>query len=321
MHPLQKLNPTNKRSTQDVEPLEVLHPFFAFENFKLLVRSHSLEQLNEIDNQFTDDLIQGKMLRSYLVFLLAKDLKLVNEQDMIKLASSIELMHEASLLHDDIEDGQRERRNNNTFWVEHGVNQAINMGDYILNSGLKPLLHLNEMSPLEAIQTYQKTVEDILKGQILEQKSLGKIINKNTYYSMIELKTGTLLKAPLYFLRPLMGIYKFENLLKAFHHLSRAYQIENDRLDFNLLENGQDFKNKIPTLPFLMLYEKSSLNLLSHKVSLQLMDQKNLEKINRNVMSQVKHEYQKFRYYCQLASKELCEAIEVQFNKYFNEVL
>ena len=74
---------------------------------------------------------QGKMLRSRLIFRVGPAAQ-VPYRTLVHAAAAVELVHAASLLHDDVIDGGYLRRNAPTFWVEHGISGAILVGDMML---------------------------------------------------------------------------------------------------------------------------------------------------------------------------------------------
>ncbi len=77
----------------------------------------------------------GKMLRSRLAYRLA-GAGLVSQEDMTHAAAAVEMVHAASLLHDDVIDGGMIRRESPTFWLERGISGAILLGDLLLFKAL-----------------------------------------------------------------------------------------------------------------------------------------------------------------------------------------
>lgn len=80
-------------------------------------------------------LATGKMLRSRLAYHLATA-ELVSEEDMKHAAAAVEMVHAASLLHDDVIDGGMVRRGSPTLWLERGISGAILLGDLLLFKAL-----------------------------------------------------------------------------------------------------------------------------------------------------------------------------------------
>ena len=73
----------------------------------------------------------GKRIRARLALLACGALG-VSKQDAVCWAAAVELVHNATLVHDDIQNGDTHRRGRETVWVKHGVGQAINVGDLML---------------------------------------------------------------------------------------------------------------------------------------------------------------------------------------------
>ena len=96
------------------------------EGIRSLIQQHA--------NDFCGNMLQehldtgGKRLRAKLTLQLA-ELFHINHHDALQWALAVELLHNATLIHDDIQDGDRTRRNRPTTWTIHGVPQAINAGD------------------------------------------------------------------------------------------------------------------------------------------------------------------------------------------------
>ena len=164
--------------------------------FKRSVKNNSLSLINNsikskgFPPEMTNAMFIGKMTRSILVFTIGKSFN-VNYQRMINIASSIEILHEASLVHDDIQDRQEYRRNIPTVWKNYSISEAISWGDFLLSISLEPLLDNGNISD---IRHFNETIQKMLEGQNLEQTSVGKQISYADYLNIINLKTGSLIE-------------------------------------------------------------------------------------------------------------------------------
>ena len=200
------------------------------------------------------------MTRSSMIYSIGMSTE-ENIERLITIASSIELLHEASLVHDDVQDKEELRRQKPTIWKKFSVNEAINWGDFLLSLSIEPFLKNGTINDIKLIN---KTIQHMLEGQNREQTSSSVLISESDYFKNIKLKTSSLIELPINLMAP---NEKKERLIEASQKLGIAYQIKNDLDDFFEGRNGIDYKNKISTLPFLKLYKyrQESNKLLDYK--------------------------------------------------------
>ena len=121
-------------------------------------------------------------------------------------AAAVELGHNFSLVHDDIQDGDRERRHRATLWARYGVAQAINAGDALFALSRLALYRLSaeENDPeapeprqvLELMRIYDQTCLSLCEGQFLDISFEARLdVTVDEYLQMIELKTAALMAA------------------------------------------------------------------------------------------------------------------------------
>jgi geranylgeranyl diphosphate synthase type I len=114
-------------------------------------------------------------------------------------AAALELVHNFSLIHDDIEDNSPTRRGRPTVWTLWGLPQGINAGDGMLALAHRALLRCQEMDPalvLEAMDILDQTVLSLCHGQFLDIASEGKLdLTEEAYLTVIGGKTASLLAA------------------------------------------------------------------------------------------------------------------------------
>ncbi len=134
----------------------------------------------------------GKRVRPALCLITCEALG-GNPHEAIHFAMAIEAMHNMFLIHDDIEDGDTMRRDQPTVWVQYGIANAINAGDYLLACAYKttlasPISLEKKIALLQALtSTYEKTVE----GQALDINArAAEDFSVDEYMRMVELKTG-----------------------------------------------------------------------------------------------------------------------------------
>jgi len=141
----------------------------------------------------------GKRIRPLLVLLTSAAAK-GDWELALPAASSVELIHNFSLLHDDIEDNSSLRRGRPTVWMKWGVPQAINTGDAMFSLAHLEIFNLEKMtSPvvtLEAAKIIQNTCLHLTQGQYLDISYEDRAdLRIEDYYPMISGKTAALIAA------------------------------------------------------------------------------------------------------------------------------
>ena len=145
------------------------------------------ENYTPFSNHLYDFIFQNaKRLRAIFVFLFAKILKIENE-DVFNIALLSELIHNASLIHDDIIDEAKERRNLETFNLKFNSKIAVLEGDLLLAIALEILSKTN----IEITKIYSKRIKKTILGEINQNTSLN-TNNINLYIEKSFDKTGNL---------------------------------------------------------------------------------------------------------------------------------
>ena len=199
---------------------------------------------------------KGKQMRPMFVFLVAKLLGkgVVNER-AYRGASVIELIHTATLVHDDVVDDSNMRRgffSINSLWKNK---IAVLVGDYLLSKGL--LLSI-EYEDFDLLKIISLAVREMSQGELLQiEKARNLDINEEIYYEIIRQKTATLLAACC-----AMGAQAVDadpSDVKKMHRfgelLGMAFQIKDDLFDYGEQKIGKptgiDIKEKKMTLPLI----------------------------------------------------------------------
>jgi geranylgeranyl diphosphate synthase type I len=180
---------------------------------------------------------QGKRIRPILVLLTAACCS-KDWQTALPAAAAVELVHNFSLIHDDIQDGSPERHHRPSVWWVWGPAQAINAGDSLLVLGRRALLGLHgEGLPaprvLMACRILDEACQELIEGQCLDL-SFEEIpdVSPEAYLEMIGKKTGALFEASLH-LGALVGTDDealAECLARCGRRLGLAFQIRDDIL-------------------------------------------------------------------------------------------
>jgi octaprenyl-diphosphate synthase len=189
---------------------------------------------------------RGKRFRPILTILSARICGKPTE-NTYRAASVMELLHIATLIHDDIVDDAQYRRrwpSLNRVWKNK---ISLLMGDYVLS---KSLIYMVKMKNFKVLESIGRTAEDLSSGELLQiEKSISKHMDENVYYKMIEKKTASLIATAC----ELGAITASENeanhtALKLFgKNLGIAFQIKDDLFDLlgNQSETGKDLAQDV----------------------------------------------------------------------------
>lgn len=198
---------------------------------------------------------KGKQMRPMLVFLTAKLNGNVNESTY-HAAALIELMHTATLVHDDVVDDSNMRRgffSINALWKNK---IAVLLGDYLLARGLLLAVQKEEF---ELLKIVSHAVEDMSEGELIQIEKARKLdIDEETYFEIIRKKTAALMIACTAAGTHSVGVNgeSFEQMEKFGEYLGMAFQIRDDLFDYDRngdygKPSGNDIKERKMTLPFI----------------------------------------------------------------------
>lgn len=205
---------------------------------------------------------KGKQLRPIIVFLTAGACGKINPKTH-NAAALIELMHTATLIHDDVVDESLFRRNAfsiNGLWKNK---VAVLVGDYLLARGLLLAVKNKEFDLLEAVSS---AVDEMSRGEILQIKKSRQLnITESEYFEIIEKKTASLIAACAKIGAESVGAD--EQIVAKMHqfgiNLGIAFQIKDDLFDYKLNNKtgkpaGNDLKEHKLTLPLIFTKERAN---------------------------------------------------------------
>ncbi|MFH1654661.1 MAG: polyprenyl synthetase family protein [Pseudomonadota bacterium] len=133
----------------------------------------------------------GKMIRSIVTLTCAEVID-VKGDAVTSLCAALELIHSASLLHDDIIDDEKIRRGNDSFRIRDGDKMSLLVGDFLWCGAIGEILAMNDISLL---RSFQRAALDTISGEILElQMKQSGGMSPELYLQIIELKTASLFK-------------------------------------------------------------------------------------------------------------------------------
>ena len=206
----------------------------------------------------------GKRLRAILTLESAKLCGYSKGTRDINLAACVELIHAATLMHDDVIDNGEIRRGKKTLNSIWGNQSSILVGDYILSRCFEMMV---DDGDLEVLKLLSSTSAEISQGEVLQLQHKGEIdMLEETYLNIISAKTASLFAAAT---KVGSILSKKESKTKEaleFYgkNLGLTFQIADDALDYNSelklfgKEIGNDFYEGKITLPVILLYQKAS---------------------------------------------------------------
>ncbi len=225
---------------------------------------------------------KGKQLRPMFVFLSAKLHGPINESTY-RAAALVELLHTATLVHDDVVDESLERRgffSVNAIWKNK---IAVLVGDYLLSKGL---LLSTDNKDFEHLQILSQAVKQMSEGELLQiEKSRNLNLKEDIYFEIIRNKTASLLSSAC-----AVGAWStskdevISNKMKLFgEKIGIAFQIKDDLFDYGKEDigkpTGNDIKEKKLTLPLIYTLNKISAAKKRELIYIIKNENKNTEKV------------------------------------------
>ncbi|WP_300367707.1 polyprenyl synthetase family protein [Hydrogenimonas sp.] len=220
------------------------------------VESKMREYIGDLENDEIAELFEalphGKRLRAKLVLKVAK-----TSDEAVKLAAVIEMIHAASLLHDDVIDDAMTRRGVPSMNATEGSKQAIMMGDILYSKGFEELTAFDR----RIAATVARAVTQLSIGELMDVR-LSDRFNPDidAYMQMIYQKTAALIEATAASAALLAG--RDEKIYGLYgKNLGIAFQIIDDILDITQTSEQlgkpamHDFEEGKTTLPYIYLYE------------------------------------------------------------------
>ncbi len=214
---------------------------------------------------------RGKMFRPTINLLVFEALT-GDYKEALPVAASIEMIHNFSLIHDDIEDNDFERRGRPTAWTIWGQPRAINAGDFLYSLAFKSLYQLDphKFPPERIFAVLRLIVQaclELTQGQELDLRfESSPEISTDMYLDMIYKKTGALIKAAILSAAKLATADEdiIQNYHDFAHHIGLAFQIRDDILGIwgDTAKTGKssanDLRRKKKTLPVIYTLDQAS---------------------------------------------------------------
>ena len=268
---------------------------------------------------------KGKQMRPMFVFLVAKLLGKgkVNERTY-RGASVIELIHTATLVHDDVVDDSNKRRgffSINALWKNK---IAVLVGDYLLSKGL--LLSI-ENEDFDLLKIISIAVREMSQGELLQiEKSRSLDINEKVYFDIIKKKTASLISSCCKIAATSVTKQKkiIESVSRIGENIGIAFQIKDDLFDYGKKKIGKprgiDIKEKKLTLP--LIYTLNEVDKNKRKWLIKSIKKYSKDKSRvKEIISLVKdtgglnYAIKKMNYYHKIALDDLRKLPDNQFKE------
>ena len=207
----------------------------------------------------------GKRIRALLTMGSAKLGGYLDGKRDINLAACVELIHSATLLHDDVIDESEVRRGNKTTNAIWGNQSSILVGDYLLSRCFEMMVDDGDQ---EILKLLSSTSSKIAQGEVLQLQHKGEAdLLEENYIKIINLKTAALFAAATKVGSCISNMdKKKKDALESYgKNLGLAFQIADDALDYFSKEKifgkqiGKDFFEGKVTLPIIIVFQKSNM--------------------------------------------------------------
>lgn len=274
-----------------------------FLNVNLISFEEKFNSLLEGNNKILKHVLKyiikskGKKMRPMFIFLSAKIVGEINESTY-RTASMIELLHTATLVHDDVVDDALQRRSFfsiNAIWKNK---IAVLVGDFLLAKGL--LLSI-ENEDFELLKITSNAVKEMSEGELLQIEKARKLdINEDIYFEIIRSKTASLLASACS--AGAFSVSKNKDIAETFRQFGEnigiAFQIKDDLLDYGHNETGKpiggDIKEKKMTLPLIYTLQVAPDNI--KKKIIYTVKNENTNKLRVAEVMQLVNEYGGIQY-------------------------
>ena len=255
--------------------MELLYKKVIFDELEKLeiTLSESINSDIELATEVSGHIVNsgGKRIRPAICILVAKTLG-YSESDLIRLASSIELLHTATLIHDDVVDESLIRRGKESVQAKWDDAHGVLVGDFVYSKAFQLMASFDNPKIIRALANATNKISEgeVLQLSMREQSNLS----EKDYFNIIDRKTAELFKVSAVTAGILCESAKpvLDSLNNFATSLGLAFQIQDDILDYYGQENltgkkvGKDFEEGKFTLPIIL-----SLKTMNHTNKMRLL--------------------------------------------------
>lgn len=223
--------------------------------------SSDISLASEISNYLVSS--GGKRIRPVICILIAKTYG-YKGKDLIKLATSIELLHTATLIHDDVVDQSLVRRGKKSIQAKWDNAHGVLVGDFVYSKAFQLMASFENS---QIIKTLADSTNKISEGEVLQLALKNKeVLSEEDYFEIIDRKTAELFKSAAVTAGILSScdMDQLSSLARFATSLGISFQIQDDILDYFGNEEltgkklGKDFEEGKFTLPILIALKKMS---------------------------------------------------------------
>ena len=281
------------------------------------IKSKLFSKVNLVDDMTKYHLrTGGKRLRAMLTLGASKLCGYSKGSRDVNLAACVELIHAATLMHDDVIDNGEIRRGKKTLNNIWGNKSAILVGDYLLSRCFEMMV---EDGSLEILKLLSTTSAEISQGEVLQLQYQSEVdMLEETYFKIISAKTASLFAAAAKVGSILSNKEnKVKDALEFYgKNLGLTFQIADDTLDYNSelkffgKELGNDFYEGKVTLPIILLYQKLGTDEKKELKEFFKKKERSLEEFNKVLLMIKKYNvifecHKKAEHFINLASNSL----------------
>lgn len=235
---------------------------------------------------------KGKQMRPLFIFLTAKMLGEVNDKTYDS-ATLVELLHTATLVHDDVVDDANERRgffSVNALWKNK---IAVLVGDYMLSKVLLLSIENNNTHLLEVVA---RAVREMSEGELLQIEKARKLdITEEVYYEVIRQKTASLISTCCEAAALSVGRNDISDRMREFgENVGMAFQLKDDIFDYGEPGNigkptGLDIRERKMTLPLIYVLNNSDEKIRKELINIVKNHNENPKKVRRAIQLVIEH--------------------------------
>ena len=241
----------------------------------LVVVKKNIQELSKKESEYSEEISKrlsyvlsspGKQLRPVITLICSKLFGRFDRENSLRMATAVELLHIATLIHDDTVDRADVRRGKATASNLWGNNIAVLLGDYVFATSA---IFVCNTGNITLVKRFAETIVELSKGELFENiESNNFSLTKEKYYEKTYLKTASLFKTSS-FSGSIIGGGKNENIKnisKFGFHFGMAYQIQDDILDITSSKNIEgkpvfnDLSEGVITLPIILYLESKKYN-------------------------------------------------------------
>lgn len=242
-----------------------------------LINSEISKSLSASDNKLSPDIYdlvfaKSKRLRPKLILLFANAFNKPVNDKVISLACATELLHNSSLIHDDIIDNSDIRRGKETLNKKFGNSISVLAGDYLLSLAMQ---FLCKCENINCLKEFTKSMQLMCNGEINQHFELKKTPALEDYIQKSKNKTAELYRASLLSLCHISNINYFKEVEEFAINFGIAFQIKDDLMNIKntdpLKPAFNDILNGIYTAPVIFLNNEFNVKSLSSQKILELL--------------------------------------------------